>query len=212
MTTGRRKSERSTRRKLSSPGRPPVWQREHLCRFWREVAAGLSSEEAAVAVGVSPPVGTRWFRSSGGMPPTHLAPSAPLPKCRNLSFAEREEIALECVRGTECGRSRASWADLPARFLGRSGATRRRAAGSSTIGPLRRSGMPIVRPDGRRPASSRSIQLCATTFRIGCRASLPHRTASLSMAPSWYGKGGGLFVDKADAGHLPGAQNKSSSA
>jgi len=34
------------------------------------------------------------------MPPTHLAPSAPLPKCRNLSFAEREEIALECVRGT----------------------------------------------------------------------------------------------------------------
>ena len=34
------------------------------------------------------------------MPPTHLAPSAPVPKCRNLSFAEREEIALECVRGT----------------------------------------------------------------------------------------------------------------
>ena len=34
------------------------------------------------------------------MPPTHLAPSAPLPKCRNLSFVEREEIALECARGT----------------------------------------------------------------------------------------------------------------
>lgn len=44
MATGRRKSERSTRRKLSSPGRPPVWQRENLCRFWRGVAAGLSSE------------------------------------------------------------------------------------------------------------------------------------------------------------------------
>lgn len=34
------------------------------------------------------------------MPPTHLAPSAPFPKSRSLSFAEREEIALECARGT----------------------------------------------------------------------------------------------------------------
>lgn len=100
MTTGSRKSERSTRRKLDSPGRPPVWQRENLCRFWRSVASGLSSEEAAVAAGVSGPVGIRWFRSSGGMPPTHLAPSAPPLTCRNLTFPEREEIALECARGT----------------------------------------------------------------------------------------------------------------
>ena len=34
------------------------------------------------------------------MPPTHLAPSAPQPTRRNLSFAEREEIALECARRT----------------------------------------------------------------------------------------------------------------
>ena len=100
MTTGRRKSERSTRRRLSSPGRPPVWQREHLCRFWRGIVAGLSSEEAGVEAGVSAPVGSRWFRSSGGMPPTHLARSAPLLKSRNLSFAEREEIAFECARNT----------------------------------------------------------------------------------------------------------------
>lgn len=100
MTTGSRKSERSTRQKLSSPGRPPVWQRENLCRFWRGIAAGLSSEEAAAEAGVSAPVGSRWFRSSGGMPPTHLAPSASLPNSRNLSFAEREEIALECARGS----------------------------------------------------------------------------------------------------------------
>lgn len=98
--TGIRKSERSIRRRLSSPGRPPVWQRENLCRFWRGISAGLSSEEAAVEAGVSSPVGSRWFRSSGGMPPTHLAPSAPLLMSRNLSFADREEIALECARGT----------------------------------------------------------------------------------------------------------------
>ena len=34
------------------------------------------------------------------MPPTHPAPSAPFPKNRSLFFAEREEIALECARGT----------------------------------------------------------------------------------------------------------------
>ncbi|SEL42229.1 hypothetical protein SAMN04488032_12910 [Pacificibacter marinus] len=74
--TGRRKSERSIRGKLNSLGRPPVWQRENLCRFWRSVAAGYSSEVSAIKAGVSVPVGHRWFRSSGGMPPTHLSPSA----------------------------------------------------------------------------------------------------------------------------------------
>lgn len=34
------------------------------------------------------------------MPPTHLAPSAPPLKSSNLTFPEREEIALECARGT----------------------------------------------------------------------------------------------------------------
>lgn len=98
--TGRRKSERSIRGKLNSPGRPPVWQRENLCRFWRSVAAGHSSEVSAIKAGVSVPVGHRWFRSSGGMPPTHLSPSATALTRRSLTFSEREEIALECARGT----------------------------------------------------------------------------------------------------------------
>ena len=105
--TGKRKSERSTRGKLSSPGRPPVWQRENLCRFWRGVAAGHSSEVSAVEAGVSGPVGIRWFRSSGGMPPTHLAPSAMPLTSRKLTFSEREEIALECARGDRYPRHRA---------------------------------------------------------------------------------------------------------
>jgi len=41
-------------------------------------------------VGVSGPVGSRWFRHGGGMPPISLAG----PSGRYLSFAEREEIAL----------------------------------------------------------------------------------------------------------------------
>ncbi len=86
MATGRRKSQRSTRGEMTYPGRPPVWKRENLCRFWRAVAEGLSSEEAATVAGVSGPVGVRWFRSSGGMPPTHLSPAAAPVTNRYLTF------------------------------------------------------------------------------------------------------------------------------
>lgn len=100
MPTGRRRSEKSTRKKLRSPGRPPVWQLENLCLFWRAIAMGISSEEAAVFSGVSGPVGVRWFRSSGGMPPTQFATSSRPPNGRSLTFAERKEIALERARGS----------------------------------------------------------------------------------------------------------------
>ena len=37
--------------------------------FWREIAKGLTSEDAAVAVGVSQGGwARRWFREGGGMP------------------------------------------------------------------------------------------------------------------------------------------------
>jgi IS30 family transposase len=68
--------------------------REGRRLFWTAIAAGRSSEDAAVGAGVSPAVGTRWFRSAGGMPPSHLSHiSRPL-SGRYLSFPEREEIAL----------------------------------------------------------------------------------------------------------------------
>lgn len=45
-------------------------------------------------VGISQPVGSRWFLQAGGIAPSHLAPSSePLSDCY-LSFSEREEIAL----------------------------------------------------------------------------------------------------------------------
>lgn len=100
MATSKGKSERSTRSKLHLPGRPPVWRREYLCRFWRAVELGLSSENAAVDAGVSGPVGMRWFRSSGGMPPAYLSLSAKAISSRCLTIARREEIALELARGT----------------------------------------------------------------------------------------------------------------
>ncbi|HEY9376197.1 MAG TPA: IS30 family transposase [Jiangellaceae bacterium] len=74
---------------MRSPGRPPV-RREVERRFWARIAEGRSSEDAALACGVSAPVGSRWFRHGGGMPPFSLV----APSGRYLSFAEREELAL----------------------------------------------------------------------------------------------------------------------
>ena len=79
---------------MRSPGRPPVLHRSERRPFWQAIADGFSSEEAAQLAGVSQAVGSRWFRECGGMPPSHLAPSAPAPTEWYLSLAEREQIAL----------------------------------------------------------------------------------------------------------------------
>lgn len=99
MEPKKRKSNRSLRANLRSPGRPPVLHRAERWPFWEAIAQGYSSEDAAAIAGVSQPVGGRWFRECGGMPPSHLAPSAPEPTGRYLSFAEREQIALARARG-----------------------------------------------------------------------------------------------------------------
>ena len=91
---GRRRSDRALRGKLRSPGRPGVARREDRRRFWALVAKGLSSEDAAMEVGISQPVGFRWFREAGGMAPSHLSRSSKPLSGRYLAFAEREQIAL----------------------------------------------------------------------------------------------------------------------
>ncbi len=85
-----RQADRAGRPPMSSPGRPPVGRREHRQRFWEAIARGLSSEDAGRVAGVSPVVGCRWFRESGGMPSSSLAPLSG----RYLSFAEQEEVAI----------------------------------------------------------------------------------------------------------------------
>src|SRR3954466_10966713 len=94
MAARKRRSDRSGRGALRSPGRPSAARREDRRQFWVLIAAGCSSEDAAVGAGVSPAVGARWFRRAGGMPPSHLAPAAKPLSGRSLSFAEREEIAI----------------------------------------------------------------------------------------------------------------------
>ncbi len=116
------RADRALRPAMRSPGRPDP-SRAVQRQFWRLIATGMSSAEAALRVGVSVPVGSRWFRHAGGMPPLSLAD----PSGRYLSFEEREEIALLRARGhgvREIGRLIGRDPGTISRELRRNAATR----------------------------------------------------------------------------------------
>jgi IS30 family transposase len=79
---------------MKSPGKPSH-RRDVERAFWRRIAEGSSSTDAALAVGVSQAVGSRWFRERGGVATFMLEPVS----CRYLCFEEREEIALLRAQG-----------------------------------------------------------------------------------------------------------------
>ena len=127
MTNRKRASRRSTRSKLRSPGRPRAALRSQQVMFWQLIKQGVSSEEAGVQAGASAPVGSRWFREAGGMPPSKFAKLPKPLSGRYLCFAEREEIALYkaqglgvCAIARKIGRS----ASTVSRELRRNAATR----------------------------------------------------------------------------------------
>src|SRR6476646_1101403 len=127
MRKHRRRSDRSGRALLFSPGRPVVAGRDEQRRFWAAIAAGMASEDAALQAGMSQPVGSRLFRRAGGMPPAIFRPSAKPLSGRYLSFAEREEIALLRVQGCsmrEVARRLGRAASTISRELRRNAATR----------------------------------------------------------------------------------------
>src|SRR5437773_12468534 len=86
----RQRAVRLYRGQMPSPGRPTVAWREDRVRFWAAIGRGMSSEDAGCEAGVSPAVGTRWFRQAGGV----AANLPPAVSGRFLSFTEREHIAI----------------------------------------------------------------------------------------------------------------------
>jgi IS30 family transposase len=127
MTRRRRRSDRSGRAPLLSPGRPVVAARDEQRRFWAAIAAGMATEDAALQAGMSQAVGTRLFRKAGGMPPAMFRPSAKPLSGRYLLFAEREEIALLRVQGCsmrEVARRLGRAASTISRELRRNASTR----------------------------------------------------------------------------------------
>ena len=186
MGTRKRRSDRSGRASLPSPGRPPVAGRDERSRFWLAIASGMSSEDAALEAGVSQPVGTRWFRKAGGMPPAMFRCSAKPLSGRYLSLAEREEIAL-----LPCRRSGAGSVDPPRRSPVSCGATQPPAAVGWSIARRPPSGMPSDQPVARNRASSRSMRPCALMWRRGWPASSSLRAAFPLPAPPCLGTDAG---------------------
>jgi transposase, IS30 family len=66
-------------------------------RYWELIAAGVSSEDAGVAVGVSMTCGSKWFRRFGGVNPQWSVPQG-LRRPR-LSADEREQIMIGTAQG-----------------------------------------------------------------------------------------------------------------
>ena len=107
---------------MKSPGRPSH-RRDIERQFWIEIAKGITTEQAAEAVGVSHAAGARWFRHGGGMPPMSLAPLAG----RYLTFAEREGIAImhaQQISAREIARHLQRSPSTVSRELRRNAATR----------------------------------------------------------------------------------------
>jgi IS30 family transposase len=115
-------TELTGRAPMKSPGKPSL-RRDVERLFWHEIAKGLSSEEAALAVGASQAAGSRWFRERGGMATFMIKPLSG----RYLCFEEREEIALLRAQGTgvrEIARRLGRSASTVSRELRRNAATR----------------------------------------------------------------------------------------
>ena len=200
----RRAADRAGRPAMRSPGRPPVGRREHRQRFWVAIARGLPSEDAGVAAGVSPAVGSRWFREGGGMPTVSRAPLSG----RYLSFAEREEIAI--LRAQEVGvrETARQLGRSPRPFPGSCAATPRPVAGAWSIGPRPPSGTPIGVPSARRSPGSPRTSGSGTTCSSGWPARSRGPTAWLCGARRSGGSVAGTGVARIAAGRTCGVRSR----
>ena len=190
MPTRKRRSDRSVRLSLRSPGRPPVAGRDEQRRFWVSIAAGLSSEDAAVGAGVPQAVGTRWFRKAGGMPPATCRRSAKPLSCRYLSLAEREELAILHAQGLgvrEIARRIGRSASTVSRELRRNAATRSGGLEYRATTAQWHSGRAARRPKPAKLAVNAELRAYVQERLAGTVAS-PDGVAIPGPSVSWKGR------------------------
>jgi AraC-like DNA-binding protein len=192
MGTRKRRSDRAPRAVLArSPGRPGVARREDRRLFWASIAAGLSSEEAAIGVGVSPAVGARWFRDAGGMPPSTFGRSSKPPSGRYLSFAEREEIALWRAQGRgvrEIARRLGRAASTVSGELRRNAATRSGGLEYRASTAQRHAERAARRPKPARFAGNTALRSYVQGRLAGAVATSPGGAVTRGPAVSWKGR------------------------
>jgi helix-turn-helix protein len=200
-----RAADRAGRPAMRSPGRPPVGRREHRQRFWVAIARGLPSEDAGVAAGVSPAVGSCWFCEGGGMPTLSRAQLSG----RYLSFAEREELAI--LRAQEVGvrETARQLGRSPRRSPGSCVATPRPVAGVWRIGLRPPSGTPIGVLSVPRSPSWLGTSGFGAMCSSGWRARSGGPTAQQSGVRRSGGSVGGTGVARTAAGHTRGVRSRS---
>ncbi|WP_242098849.1 IS30 family transposase [Sphingomonas sp. CROZ-RG-20F-R02-07] len=198
MGIGKRRSDRCGRPPLRSPGRPSVADRSERQLFWTSIAAGLSSSAAAIKAGVSQPVGTRWFRESGGMPPAMFRPAAQPLSGRYLSLAEREDIALLLVQGHslhEIGRRLGRSASTISREVRRNATTRSGGVDYRASVAQWHAERSARRPKATKLAGNAALrsyveERLASVVRTGCGNPVPRPTVS------WKGRRHGPRQDR----------------
>ena len=190
MPSRKRRSARSGRAPLFSPGRPPVAGRDERRRFWAAIAVGATSENAAVEVGVSQAVGTRWFRQAGGMPPSMFRPSAKPLSGRYLSFAEREEMTLLRAAGCsmrEIARQLGRSASTVSRELRRNAATRSGGLAYRATTAQWHAERAARRPKAAKLAASTALRTYVEE-RLGGGMTAPGGASVPGPAVSWKGR------------------------
>lgn len=123
MNIRKRRSDRSGRPPLPSPGRPSVASRDQRRRFWAAVATGMTSEEAAGEASMSPPVGTRWFRKADGMPPVMFGPLQGRSPADISRLRSERRLRFYACKATPCRRLLADLGGQPRPSPGSCGVT-----------------------------------------------------------------------------------------
>jgi IS30 family transposase len=147
-----------------------------------------------VAAGVSPVVGTRWFRETGGMKPFTLAPLSG----RYLSIVEREEIALLRARGCgvrEIARRLSRSPSTISRELRRNAATRSGAFAYRATTAQWHADMRAKRPKVAKLAANDELRQYVQG-RLGGQIARPDGTAVRGPTVRWIGRRHGPRQDR----------------
>lgn len=210
MTRRRRRSDRSGRAPLFSPGRPPVAGREVHRQFWAAIATGMASVDAAVHAGMSQPVGARLFREAGGHATGDVSA---------ISEAAVRPVSLVCGAGGDRPSSSARLLHAGGCAAGSDGQLQRSpgscgamlppGAADWSIARQRRNGMPSDLLAARSRRSLRSTRHCEPMCRNDWQVSSSLRVGLLFPVRLCAGKAAGMDRGSIGGGQTPGARSRS---